>query len=50
MESVAEHSAHQPKPFVAYMRHKCLIGYGVINGIINAVIFYLLHQIGRAHV
>lgn len=44
MESVAEHSAHQPKPLVAYMRHKCLIGYGVINGIINAVIFYLLHH------
>ncbi len=44
MESVAERSAQLSKPFAAYMRHKCLIGYGVINGIINAVIFYLLHN------
>lgn len=44
MESIAERSAHQSEPFAAYMRHKCLIGYGIINGIINAVIFYLLHR------
>ncbi|MEY8437769.1 hypothetical protein AAK967_08535 [Atopobiaceae bacterium 24-176] len=44
MESVAERSARQSKAFAAYMRHKCLIGYGVVNGVINAVIFYLLHN------
>ena len=32
------------KPFNSYLLNKCIIGYGVINGIINAVIFYLLHM------
>ena len=25
------------------MLNKCIVGYGIINGIINAVIFYLMH-------
>ena len=32
------------KPFNSYLLNKCIIGYGVINGIINAVIFYLIHM------
>ena len=36
--------ARPAKPFNSYLLNKCLIGYGVINGIINAVIFYLLHM------
>lgn len=36
--------ARPAKPFNSYLLNKCIIGYGVINGIINAVIFYLLHM------
>ena len=46
-KSVASSGAAPParpaKPFNSYLLNKCIIGYGVINGIINAVIFYLLH-------
>ena len=31
------------KPFNSYLLNKCIVGYGIINGIINAVIFYLMH-------
>lgn len=31
------------KPFNSYLLNKCIVGYGIINGIINAVIFYLTH-------
>ena len=47
-KSVASSGAATParpaKPFNSYLLNKCIIGYGVINGIINAVIFYLLHM------
>lgn len=47
-KSVASSGAAAParpaKPFNSYLLNKCIIGYGVINGIINAVIFYLLHM------
>ncbi|MCH3968803.1 MAG: hypothetical protein PHR15_07425 [Atopobiaceae bacterium] len=33
-----------PKPLESYLLNKCLIGYGLINGIINALIFFLLHM------
>ena len=32
-----------PKSFKSYALNKCLIGYGVVNGIINAAIFAGLH-------
>ena len=38
--------AKSPKPplsFTSYALNKCLIGYGVVNGIINAAIFAGLH-------
>ena len=31
--------AKAPKSFKSYALNKCLIGYGVVNGIINAAIF-----------
>ena len=31
------------KPFNSYLLNKFIVGYGIINGIINAVIFYLMH-------
>ncbi|MEG1750308.1 MAG: hypothetical protein RR241_00890 [Raoultibacter sp.] len=31
------------KPLKAYLLEKCLISFGVINGIVNAVIFYAMH-------
>lgn len=40
---VAVKAKSQPKTFPAYALNKCLIGYGLINGIINGVIFWLLH-------
>lgn len=36
--------ARPAKPFNSYLLNKCIIGYGVINGIINAAVFYLLHM------
>ena len=35
--------ARPAKPFNSYLLNKCIVGYGIINGIINAVIFYLMH-------
>lgn len=32
------------KSFNSYLLNKCLIGSGIINGIINAIIFYLLEK------
>lgn len=47
-KSVASSGATAParpaKPFNSYLLNKCIIGYGVINGIINAVVFYLIHM------
>ena len=39
-------SPKAPLSFTSYALNKCLIGYGVVNGIINAAIF--AGQIGRA--
>lgn len=36
--------ARPAKSFNSYLLNKCIIGYGVINGIINAVVFYLIHM------
>ena len=36
-------TASAPKSFKSYALNKCLIGYGVVNGIINAAIFAGLH-------
>ena len=27
----------------SYVLNKCVIGYGIVNGVVNAVIFYLMH-------
>lgn len=32
------------KPFVSYLLNKCIVGYGIVNGIINAIVFYLMHR------
>lgn len=34
----------QPKSFKGYLMNKMIIGYGLINGLINAGIFYLIHK------
>ena len=31
------------KPFNSYLLNKCIVGYGIINGISNAVLFDLMH-------
>ena len=36
-------SPKAPLSFTSYALNKCLIGYGVVNGIINAAIFAGLH-------
>ena len=36
-------STKAPKAFSAYAANKCIIGYGLINGIINAAIFAGIH-------
>lgn len=38
-----EKPAKAPATFPAYARSKCLIGYGLINGIINALVFRLMY-------
>lgn len=40
-ESVVQ--TRSAKPLGSYLLSKCIVGYGVINGIINAVIFYAIH-------
>lgn len=35
--------AKPPKPFASYALSKCIVGYGIINGIINAAIFAAMH-------
>ena len=30
--------------YKSYLKNKCFIGYGLINGIINAIIFYLINR------
>lgn len=37
-------AAIAPKAYGAYALNKCLIGDGVINGVLNAGIFYLMHM------
>ncbi len=37
-------TAHPAKPFKSYLLNKCLIGYGVINGVINGIICYLINM------
>lgn len=39
----SEASDARAKPFPAYALNKCLIGYGLINGIINAIVFRLMY-------
>lgn len=36
-------SSARAKPFPAYALNKCLIGYGLINGVINAIVFRLMY-------
>lgn len=42
--SASTASARPAKPFVSYLLNKCIIGYGIVNGIINAIVFYLMHR------
>lgn len=49
MNAEVEASSHAKpakptKTFQSYLLNKCLIGYGIINGIVNALIFYLMHM------
>ena len=39
----AEKSA-TPTPFKSYLANKCLVGYGLFNGIINGAIAYAMHM------
>ncbi|MFR3451957.1 MAG: hypothetical protein ACLTSX_10890 [Collinsella sp.] len=32
--------AAETKEFKSYLANKCIIGYGIINGIVNAAIFF----------
>lgn len=32
-----------PKDYTSYLKNKCIIGYGIVNGVINALIFFGLH-------
>lgn len=32
--------ATETKEFKSYLANKCIIGYGIINGIVNAAIFF----------
>lgn len=34
----------EPTPFKSYLANKCLIGYGLFNGIINGAIAYAMHM------
>ena len=34
----------QNNNFKSYLLSKCLIGYGLVNGIINAIIFYFMER------
>lgn len=42
-------AAKAPKEFGAYAANKCLVGYGLVNGIVNAGVFSAMHA-GDANV
>ncbi len=32
-----------PKDYASYLKNKCIVGYGIVNGVINALIFLGMH-------
>lgn len=32
-----------PKDYTSYLKNKCIVGYGIVNGVINALIFFGMH-------
>ena len=31
------------KDYQSYLKNKCIVGYGIVNGIVNALIFMGMH-------
>lgn len=32
-----------PQDYTSYLKNKCIVGYGIVNGVINALIFFGMH-------
>lgn len=37
------------KDYQSYLKNKCIVGYGIVNGAVNALIFMGMHAGGRRY-